>query len=265
MAKTRAKKRTTARSSAAKAKKTSRAAAPKRRKAPARKKVAKTVARRPVAKAAAAKRPAPARKPASGLPMPSVLFDASESADVVLVPARTALSIEGAGGPDQPPFGRAVGALYGVAYTLKFARKPSGGDFKIGPLEGRWWAEGADPTLAAPRETWRWRLRMAVPPDIDEHALADVIQAATMKKGGKLEGSAEARRVLLERIPAEKMGRVLHVGPYADEPRSFEKIRAAIAAAGKAPGFPHLEVYLSDPRRTKPAKLRTVLLKELAR
>jgi hypothetical protein len=60
------------------------------------------------------------------------------------------------------------------------------------------------------------------------------------------------------------MGRVLHVGPYADEPRSFAKIEAALASAGRTPGFPHLEVYLSDPRRTKPAKLKTVLLLETA-
>lgn len=252
------------------AKKPTRKPAPKaKRKAPVRAKPrapAKAAAKRATsARKGAPRKRSPGRKAEPGLPMPELLYAATESADVVTVPSRATLSIEGAGGPHQEPFGRAIGALYGVAYTLKFSRKPSGGDFRIGPLEGRWWAEGAASRATLPPiEQWRWRLRIAVPDGVDEHELADVIQAATMKKGGKLEGSAEARRVALERIPAQAMGRVLHVGPYADEPRSFAKIEAAIAAAGRRAGLPHLEVYLSDPRRTKPAKLKTVLLLETA-
>jgi hypothetical protein len=199
--------------------------------------------------------------------MPEVLFKARPAADVVEVPARSALAIDGAGGPESEPFGRSIGALYGVAYTLKFSRKPAGTEFKIGPLEGRWWAEGAtqESGLAvAPRETWRWRLRMAVPGDVTEAELASVIRTATMKKGGKLEGSPDAARVALERIPAAAMGRILHVGPYADEPASFEKIRELLSTSGRSGANAHLEIYLSDPGRTKPEKLKTVLLLELA-
>lgn len=225
-------------------------------------------------KPAARRKPATVRKLARArevvprLPMPEALCQASAAADLVEIPARTAVSIDGAGGPEQEAFGRSIGALHGVAYGLKFSRKPAGQDFKIGPLEGRWWAEGARGTEArlavAPRETWRWRLRLAVPDDVSDAELAATIRAATSKKGGKLEGSAEAARIRLERIPARAMGRVLHVGPYADEPASFEKIRAALAVAGRTGGQAHLEVYLSDPGRTRPEKLRTVLLLELA-
>lgn len=198
------------------------------------------------------------------LPVPEVLLKATTVADVVRVPARTALAIDGAGPPDTPAFQRALGALYGVAYTLKFARKPEGRDFRIGPLEGRWWAEGApEGVLTAPRPTWRWRLRIGVPRDVREKEVAAVVAAAVAKKGGKLEGSAEARRVVLERVPAARLGRVLHVGPYATEPESFARMDEAVAAAGLWRSRPHLEVYLSDPRRTKPEKLRTVLLGEL--
>jgi len=59
------------------------------------------------------------------------------------------------------------------------------------------------------------------------------------------------------------LGRALHVGPYADEPRTFARIDAALATAKRRPARAHLEVYLSDPRRTAPARLRTVLLREL--
>jgi hypothetical protein len=195
--------------------------------------------------------------------MPACLLDASLDPAIVDVPARTAVAIDGSGPPGDPSFGRSMGALYGAAYGLKFSRKGAGTSFKVGPLEGRWWAEGANGTLQAPRETWRWRLRIAVPDDVSEAELLDVMTAATSRKGGKLEGSAEAPRVRVERIPAARLGRILHVGPYADEPRSFARLDAAIAAAGLEPARPHLEIYLSDPRRTAAGRLRTVLLREL--
>jgi hypothetical protein len=197
-------------------------------------------------------------------PVPAVLLDATRTPDVVAVPARSAVAIDGAGPPDEPGFQRAMGALYGVAYGLKFARKPGGRDFRIGPLEGRWWAEGTpERDLQAPRHTWRWRLRIAVPDDVVEADVAAIVRAAVAKKGGKLEGSEEARRVALERIPVIRVGRVLHAGPYADEPASFTRMEEALTAAGLRRARPHIEVYLSDPRRSKPENLKTVLLGEI--
>lgn len=194
------------------------------------------------------------------LPMPEVLLAATPTPEVVAVPARTALALDGAGPPDGPAFPRAIGALYGAAYGLKFARKARGADFKIGPLEGLWWAEGMEGTLQAPREAWRWRLRIAVPRDVSETELSAVVEAATTRKGGRLEGSEEARRVALERIPTARVARILHVGPYADEPASFARVDQAIREAGLRRARPHVEIYLSDPRRTRPEKLRTILL-----
>ncbi|MBL8921726.1 MAG: GyrI-like domain-containing protein [Myxococcaceae bacterium] len=197
------------------------------------------------------------------LPMPEVLFEAPRTPDVVTVPARKVLSIEGAGSPDGDAFAQAIGALYGVAYTLKFARKFDGGTgFQIGPLEGRWWAKAGSP-FPPPRDAWQWRLRIAVPSDVTAAELKRTITAATTKKGGKLEGSVAARRVELEKVPRQQLGRALHVGPYADEPETFAKIDGLLREEGLRPGRSHLEVYLSDPRRTKPAKLKTVLLREL--
>ncbi len=230
-----------------------------KRKAPARSTRTGTAGRR---RRAASRASAGAARAA--LPMPPALYQATLDAEVVEIAARTALAIAGAGGPEQEAFARSLRALYGVAYTLKFGRRPAGRDFRIGPLEGCWWAEGAEsPFGAAPRETWRWRLRIAVPEDVSAAEVAGAVRTATTRKGGKLEGSPEAARVELERIPAASMGRVLHVGPYADEARSFEKIRAALEATGRKGRLAHLEVYLSDPRRTRPERLETVLLREV--
>jgi hypothetical protein len=204
------------------------------------------------------------RERGPALPVPSALLDATAEPEVVEVPARTVVAIDGAGPPDSAAFGLSVGALYGAAYGLKFARKRTGATFQIGPLEGRWWAEGAPAAGRPPPEAWRWRLRLGVPADVSESELAEVVRAATTRKGGKLEGSAEAARVRLERIAPARLGRILHVGPYADEPRSFAKLDVEVEAAGFRLARSHLEVYLSDPRRTAPERLRTVLLRELA-
>ena len=199
------------------------------------------------------------------LPMPSELRAAKTTPDIVTIPARTVLALEGSGAPESQAFQESVAAIYGVAYTLKFARKQAGlPDFKIGPLEARWWT--ADPARAlpeVPREQWYWELRIAIPEDVSAAAVSQSIEAATSRKGGKLEGNRYATRVGCTVLSATRYGRVLHVGPYATEGASFARISAAVKDVGLVSRNAHSEVYLNDPRRTKPEKLKTVLLLEL--
>lgn len=211
-------------------------------------------------------RTAQAGNAAAPLPMPRVLWDATTTPDVVTVPTRTVLSLEGRGAPEGQTFQNSVAAIYGVAYTLKFGRKKAGRrDFKIGPLEARWWTDQPARLLPdAPRESWRWQLRIALPKDVSAAELARTVETATHKKGGKLEGNPEVARVTVSELPAAQCGRVLHVGPYAAEGTSFGRIATALEGAGLTPGYAHEEVYLNDPRRTKPDKLKTVLLMEVA-
>ena len=197
------------------------------------------------------------------LPTPDALIKGKKQPDLVEVPARLVLALDGAGGPGEPAFSSAVAALYGISYTLRFARKKAGRPvFKVGILEGEWRAEGEDyPIHEVPsQDVWRWRLQMCVPPDVTEEELRVVIEAATTKRGGKLEGSEEARRIQLLGIEASRFARVLHVGPYATEPESFAKIDRLLSAQGLNREPWHVEVYLSDPNRTAPEKLKTCLL-----
>jgi hypothetical protein len=200
-----------------------------------------------------------------GVPTPRELLDARPTPDVVVVAARSALSIDGQGPPGGDAFERAIGALYGVAWTLKMSRKQRGqGDFTIGPLEARWWSDGPDrPLPDVPRDSWRWRLRLAMPGGVYATEVANTVRAARSKRGGKLEGGPEAALVHLETIPAERLGRILHVGRYADEGRSFARLLTHLAGVGLKATNRHLEVYLRDPRRTAPRNLETALLLEL--
>jgi hypothetical protein len=196
-----------------------------------------------------------------------VLVKATTTPTIVTVPERVALAIEGKGAPASEDFQQALQALYGAVYGLKFGRKKSGKGtpFKVAALEGRWSAEGwSDATRTPPPEMWSWRLRITVPPDVTQDELAAVVRDATTKKGGKLEGSTVVARVFLEKIPETRCGRILHIGSYADEPRSFAALATVIAAAGARASHHHIEIYLGDPRRAEPDKLKTILLKELS-
>ena len=206
------------------------------------------------------------KRAAAPLPMPRVLWDATTTPEAVTVPARTVLTLDGDGAPEGPSFQNAVAAIYGVAYTLKFSRKKAGRrDFKIGPLEARWWtADLARCLPQVPRESWCWQLRMAVPQNLSVAELARTVEVATQKKGGKLEGNPMVAHVTLSELPAARCGRILHIGPYATEGKSFERVSATMKEALLTPGNAHVEVYLNDPRRTKPEALKTVLLLEAA-
>ncbi len=202
----------------------------------------------------------------NGSPTPREIASATEKPDIVQLPKRRCLAIDGGGSPGDEGFERAIAAIYGTAYALKFARKKAGRhDFKVGPLEGHWAADVPPGTTGRPpASTWRWRLRIGVPDDVTHDELERIKREVVTKKGGKLAGSATVGHVFVEAVPGERVGRVLHVGPYTDEPASFARISAVLAEAGLKPAPTHIEVYLNDPRRARPAALRTVLLRQLS-
>jgi hypothetical protein len=200
------------------------------------------------------------------LPTPEALIKAKKNPDLVDVPARLVLALDGSGGPEHPGFALAIGALYGISYTLRFARKKAGLPvFKVGVLEGEWRAEGEGLSLedVPSPDQWRWRLQMGVPEDMTEGELSAGVEVATTKRGGKLEGSEEAKRIRLLRLEPARFARILHMGPYATEPESFAKIGDFLATEGLKREPWHVEVYLSDPGRTAPAKLKTALLTKI--
>jgi hypothetical protein len=202
----------------------------------------------------------------NGSPVPRELVTATRTADIVSVPKRRCLAIDGDGSPQDARFRASIEALFGVAYTLKFTRKRDGkSDFKVGPLEGHWAADVAGtPTVRPAPEHWRWRLRIGVPDSVTRDDVERIKHEVVSKKGGKLQGSTVVPHVFVESVPAQRLGRILHIGPYSGEEASFALISAALDRAGLKPAPTHIEVYRKDPGRTRPAALETVLLRELA-
>lgn len=174
----------------------------------------------------------------------------------VIVPERTFLSVEGTGSPDGPAYADALQALYSTAYTLKFTRKKAGrDDFKVAPLEGLWWAENYAAFVQATqdKDSWKWRALIPVPEFVTTDEVAQAVAAARLKHPF---GSEVSLWTYTE-------GRCLQyywVGPYSDEQEVLLPLHSGgLEAMGLVESGLHHEIYLSDPRRTAPEKLKSVL------
>lgn len=163
------------------------------------------------------------------------------------------LAISGQGAPGGDNFTTRIGALYGMAFTVKMTRKFAGmQDYAIGKLEAQWFFD-AEPS-SVPKEQWRWKLLIRTPDFIKPADLKNA--ATTLLKRGK---PPEVKEVTLERIEEGRCVQMLHVGPYDREGETFAKMKAF--AEGKGLQFlgPHHEIYISDPRRVPPERVKTIL------
>jgi hypothetical protein len=188
------------------------------------------------------------------------LYTPGKKPEIVAVPIMQYLMFDGEGMPETNPlFQQAFGALYGVAYTIKFMGKkgtmPIGWqDFKIPPPEGLWWmADDHDFDQAKP-QLWRWTLMLRMPDFVTKYLVRVASENLVIKKKDEIYNT-----VRLESLSEGRCVQIMHIGPYENEAEDL----AAMAAYAEAEGYQyigkHHEIYFGDPRRTKPEKLRTLL------
>lgn len=181
--------------------------------------------------------------------------DTATTPVLVETPPRTCLTIAGSGSPEGAQFQDAMHAIYAVLYGLRFDLKRRGLPvFKAGPIEGLWWTDSGPAVPAVPDhpEGWHWKLLVAIP-EVDEVALARV-RAAAVKRGVTRAGD-----VRFETLVEGPCVQVLHIGPYETENEDLERMHALMIEAHLQPAGPHHEIYLSDPRRTRPEAIKTIL------
>ena len=175
------------------------------------------------------------------------------------LPSRRFVMIDGDGPAGEASFAPRMPGLYATAWTLRFALKRRDVVTRVGPLEGLWWtSDGATDLDAifgeADRTTWRWTLMIALP----DEATDEELEAALAAGRAKLE-QPFAASLRVETFAEGRVAQLLHLGSYASERPTIEALHAAIGVAGLRPAGRHHEIYLGDPRRGNPDKVRTLL------
>jgi len=187
------------------------------------------------------------------------LYRATPTPRLVRVPPLTFLGIDGHGDPNtSQTYVDAVSALFSMSYAAKFAiKKASGQNVKVSPLEGLWWADDMETFLTGRKSDWDWTM-MIRQPDLVTGDLVERLAAEVSAKKA-LPAIPDLRLVTIAEGTAAQ---VLHVGPYADEGPTIERLHAWIRDHGlvfEGHHQKHHEIYLGDPRRAAPAKLRTII------
>lgn len=200
------------------------------------------------------------------------------------VPAMTFVAVAGSGNPNEEngAYADALGLLYGFSFTVKMAKmgdwQPEGYfDYTVPPLEGLWWGGGFDGVRIADKDVLNWVSMIRQPDFVTPEVFAWAAEQVAAKKPG-----LDVSRARLVRFAEGPCAQVMHVGPYDDEPATIEAMEAFIAASGHMDDIAdpadgdallaaldadgavpavrlHHEIYLGDPRRTKPENLKTVI------
>jgi len=185
------------------------------------------------------------------------LYSAPSSEFVAVdVPPMQFVMVDGEGDPNTAPAYRdALTWLYGTSYAMKFAaRSALGCDYVVPPLEGLWSAD--DPRSFASREKdrWHWTMMILVP-EFVTHAMFEEAVAKTGRKSG-----SPPETLRLEIYNEGLSLQILHIGSYDDEGPVLARLHTVVMPEEKMDfNGPHHEIYLGDPRRTEPSKLRTIL------
>lgn len=175
-----------------------------------------------------------------------------ESRDVAEVRAGrgTFLAVDGVGEPGSEAYQQAIQALYALAYTAKFTFKNAGiGDFAVPALECLYF----DDPAVTPKDQWHWRLQLRIPDDMTAGSLAEIRKALVDKKG------IDTRSVKRITWAEGRALQVLHVGPYDKVGDVYQRLMAEASARGLTFAGAGHEIYLSDPRRVEPAKIKTLV------
>jgi hypothetical protein len=173
------------------------------------------------------------------------------------IPKMNFIMIDGQGAPESEQFMQAMQAMYPIAYNIKFDKKKEGGpDFTVMALEGLWWAEDMRVFMpeTSDRNKWQWTVMMMQPDFITRRDFENAVKAAKKKKD-----NPALDNIRFESFTEGKSVQIMHIGPYSAEGPNIQKIHQKIAEIGGKLSGKHHEIYLSDPRRVTPDKMKTVL------
>jgi hypothetical protein len=174
---------------------------------------------------------------------------------IVEVPKMNFLMIDGSGDPNtSQEYKDAVEALFSLSYTLKFMiKKTKAVDYTVMPLEGLWWADDMS-KFSEDKNAWKWTGMIMQPEQITKDSVAKAIEE--LKKKKKLPALSKIR---FESFHEGTAAQIMYFGLFSDEGPTIQKIHEFIRQHEGTLVGKHHEIYLSDPRRVAPEKLKTIL------
>ena len=193
------------------------------------------------------------------------LYLPKEMPSIVEVPSMQYAAVRGHGDPNEPDgvYGRAVAVLYGISYTIKMSYKGSRKvdgffEYVVPPLEGFWWMEGGAPDVDYRNKSgFNWISIIRVPEFVTEEVFAWAKEEAQRKKG--IDTSLAELITVSEGLCVQ----CLHIGSYNEEPATVAKMDRYLLEQGYENDISdlrrHHEIYLSDPRKVSPERMKTVI------
>lgn len=182
---------------------------------------------------------------------------------LIEVPPMPFFMVDGVGAPGSEEYQEAISILYSLSFTIKMSKMsgtapPGYFEYVVPPLEGLWWGENGPFTLDTPRERWHWTSMIRQPDFVTEEVYQMALFSCAEKKP-EVPVTKSRFATFAEGLCVQ----ILHVGPYLEERRSLEQLLAFCAEHDLTvlhdDTHKHHEIYLSDPRRVAPDKLKTVL------
>ena len=175
---------------------------------------------------------------------------------IVEVPKMNFLMIDGSGDPNtSQEYKDAVEALFSLSYTLKFMiKKTKAVDYAVMPLEGLWWVDDMAKFSAKNKDAWKWTSMIMQPEQVTEDSVAKALEE--LKKKKKLPSLSKIR---FESFYEGKSAQIMYIGPFSDEGPTIQKIHEFIRKNEGTLEGKHHEIYLSDPRKVAPEKMKTIL------
>jgi hypothetical protein len=185
----------------------------------------------------------------------------AKKVELVDVPPLNFIMIDGAIEPGQAPgtspgFQEAMQALYGAAYTLKFMvkkRPENPVDYPVMALEGLWWWDEGEFDIRYP-SNWKYTV-MILQPDL----ITPELFAEAQKQLHERKPSPAVEKLRLDSYHEGLSVQTMHIGPYSNEPATVDRMKIFALDHGYEMAGLHHEIYIGNPLRADPAKLKTVL------
>ncbi|RPJ86375.1 MAG: hypothetical protein EHM18_06545 [Acidobacteria bacterium] len=179
------------------------------------------------------------------------LYTASQKIKEVEAGPAVFLSVKGQGEPGGAVFQKAIEKMYSMVYTAKFlVMKPRNADFKVSNLEALWFLTDPENT---PKDQWKWQLLIRIPEALTSDDLARTAEEVRAKRGVD---PSDVERITWDEGKAVQL---MHIGPYDKVGESYQKLDQYAREHGLTPKCPGHEIYISDPRRVAPEKIKTIV------